>query len=348
MQRMRSSAVWAVTAIAASVLAVACGGGGGGGGGGIPFFPPVAADTPAPAPAPAPSPNEPCFIVPAGGKTAEVALTTTGPIPVSAIVATLTGAGSQSFEGQSYPTVEVRSRIDQITGSDKHQTAYMLPDAQFLPAGAVTHPASDSADAVQRYAYTYLRMSLEQLREAALAGKVGYAGMPFAQLQDMQKEWMDAVQRALANNQPVPPQPKFDSGLGIPGLEPVVPTLADFSENTPVKLLMLQRTGTGTDPMSVAFGTSVTELTLTNAGREDVTVGGTTHAQACKLNIAVRRGDFSLFASRQMLNEAYPNTPASPESSYFLADWINAKVSGGNAWFAPGIGLVKAERVSKK
>lgn len=345
MKNVHKKVFFVGSSIAVAALIGACGGGGGGGIG-LPLaaLPQTGA---APAPSPAPSTNEPCFVVPASGKTAEIALTTSGPVPISAILATLTGTGVQPFEGQSYPSVDVRSRIDQIVGSDKQQTLYMLPDAQFLPAGAVTHPATGSAGQVQRYAYSYLRMTLEQLRDVAVAGKVDYVGPPKEERQAAMNAWLSELQHTQANNEPPPPMPQFDEGLGLPGTQAFIPAASDFPENTPVNLLMLQRTGKGEGPISAALGTSVTELTVTNAGREDVTVGGVTHAQACKLKVAIRRGDFSQFMSFAMYRQNEPELFAQMEKSYVPSVKINDKVAGGTAWFAPGVGLVKAERVPK-
>ncbi len=94
--------------------------------------------------------------------------------------------------------------------------------------------------------------------------------------------------------------------------------MTDFQVNTPVTLLMLEQQAGGTDPLPSTFkGRYMKELTITYAGREDVTVGSTAYAQTCKLNVTVRRSGFS----------------AAP----FSID----NVVTGSAWFAPGVGLVK-------
>ncbi len=98
-------------------------------------------------------------------------MTATSTVPVSIEIATLTGLGAQTFEGQSYPALDERNRIDQVTGSDEHHTLYMLPSAPFLPAGAITFPSAGDTDPAQRYAYTYSKMTLEQLRSAVLGAR---------------------------------------------------------------------------------------------------------------------------------------------------------------------------------
>lgn len=226
-----------------------------------------------------------CFVLPATGKTATVTATST--IPVQVEIATLTGLGTQTFEGQSYPALDERNRIDQVTGSDEHHTLYMLPGAPFLPAGAVTFPSAGDTDPSYRYAYTYTRMTLEQLRNAVLGRKATY---------------------------------NLSQGLTYPGLTSTVPTVSDFQLNTPVTLLMLEQRAGGADPLPSSFTARyMKELTITYAGREDVTVGSTTYAQACKLNVTVRRSNFSV------------------SGQPFDID----NVVTGSTWFAPGVGLVK-------
>ncbi|MEF9416829.1 hypothetical protein ABXT21_12280 [Ralstonia sp. SM1864_UCD524_TZ4] len=226
-----------------------------------------------------------CFVLPATGKTATVTATST--IPVQVEIATLTGLGTQTFEGQSYPALDERNRIDQVTGSDEHHTLYMLPGAPFLPAGAVSFPSAGDTDPSYRYAYTYTRMTLEQLRNAVLGRKATY---------------------------------NLSQGLTYSGLTATVPTVSDFQLNTPVTLLMLEQRAGGTDPLPSSFTPRyMKELTITYAGREDVTVGGTTYAQACKLNVSVRRSNFSV------------------SGQPFDID----NVVTGSTWFAPGVGLVK-------
>ncbi len=191
------------------------------------------------------------------------------------------------FEGQSYPALDERNRIDQVTGSDEHHTLFMLPSAPFLPAGAITYPSAGNTDPAQRYAYTYTHMTLEQLRSAVLGGKATY---------------------------------NFSQGLIYSGLTSTVPAVSDFQLNTPVTLLMLEQHAGGTDPLPSAFTPRyMKELTITYAGREDVSVGGTTYTQTCKLNVTVRRSNFNGFG---------------------LPFGIDNVVTG-STWFAPGVGLVK-------
>lgn len=68
-----------------------------------------------------------CFVVPGTGKTATVTASFVAPVEVD--VATVTGLGSQTFEGQSYTALDVRNRIDQVLNSEQHHTLYMLPNA---------------------------------------------------------------------------------------------------------------------------------------------------------------------------------------------------------------------------
>jgi hypothetical protein len=197
-----------------------------------------------------------CFAVPATGKTANVTATTT--VPVEVEIATITGQGQQVFEGQSYTALDVRNRIDQVLGSDQHHTLYMLPNAPYLPAGAITYPSAGDTDPQQRYAYTYAPMTLEQLRSAISSGKATI--FP----------------------------------LVVPALQPVVPTVDSFKLNTPMTLLMLDKRAGGTAPMGASFSSRyIKELTLTYAGRESVTVGNVSYSQACKLNVSVRRSNFN-------------------------------------------------------
>lgn len=262
-------------AAAAAAITVACGGGGDDGSTGNSATSQGSATTS----------DASCFVLPATGKTATVTATST--IPVQVEIATLTGLGTQTFEGQSYPALDERNRIDQVTGSDEHHTLYMLPGAPFLPAGAVSFPSAGDTDPSYRYAYTYTRMTLEQLRNAVLGGKATY---------------------------------NFSQGLTYSGLTSTVPTVSDFQLSAPVTLLMLEQRAGGTDPLPSSFSPRyMKELTITYAGREDVTVGSTTYAQACKLNVTVRRSNFS--------------TVGLP----FDID----NVVTGSSWFAPGVGLVK-------
>ncbi|MEZ0189026.1 hypothetical protein AB9X41_07285 [Ralstonia solanacearum] len=197
-----------------------------------------------------------CFVVPGTGKTATA--TASFAAPIEADIATVTGLGAQTFEGQSYTALDVRNRIDQVLNSDQHHTLYMLPNAPYLPAGAITFPSAGDADPQQRYAYTYAAMTLEQLRSAILSGKATF------------------------------------SPLVVPALQPVVPTVADFKLNTPVTLTMFEKRAGGTDPMGSSFNSRyIKELTLTYAGRESVTAGSTTYGQACRMNLSVRRTNFN-------------------------------------------------------
>ncbi|MGE1004611.1 hypothetical protein [Ralstonia pseudosolanacearum] len=197
-----------------------------------------------------------CFVVPGTGKTATATASFVAPVEVD--VATVTGLGAQTFEGQSYTALDVRNRIDQVLNSDQHHTLYMLPNAPYLPAGAITFPSAGDTGPQQRYAYTYAAMTLEQLRSAVVGGKATF------------------------------------SPLVVPTLQPVVPTVADFKLNTPVTLTMFEKRAGGTDPMGASFASnSVKELTLTYAGRESVTVGSATYGQACRMNVSVRRTNFN-------------------------------------------------------
>lgn len=270
---MQKKAQTYLLAIATAVVTTACGGGGDSG------------DTTSAtaAPAASTSPDASCFTLPANGKTATVTASWTAPVEVD--IAALTGQGTQPFEGQSYPALDVQTRIAQVTGSNEHHALYMLPNAPFLPAGSMTYPAAGDPDPVQRYAYTYARMTLEQLRSAILAGKAGFS---------------------------------WATGVTIPGLSATVPSASDFQLNTSVTLLMLEQQAGGTNPLPAYFKPRyIRELTLTYAGREDVTVGSTAYAQACKMTLAVRRSNFM-------------GTPFGIDN-----------VATGTAWFAPGVGLVK-------
>lgn len=268
-------------AIAAATMTVACGGGGGsdssanntGNGGSV--SPEAGSESFAA-----------CFTLPDTGKSAAVTATSTVPLEVH--IATLTGLGSQTFEGQSYPALDVRNRIDQVLGSDQHHALYMLSSAPFLPAGAVTHPSTGDTDPAQRYVYTYTRMTLEQLRDTAMSNPGMFRG----------------------------------NAVLYPNLRAVVPALADFQLNTPVTLLKFERQAGGTNPLPAAYkGPYLNELTITYAGREDVTVGSTVYSKVCKMNVDLRRSGWSEDGM----------TPFS----------ISRPVSG-SAWFAPGVGLVKA------
>ena len=262
-------------AAAAAAMTVACGGGGDDAG----------TSNSATSQGSATTTDASCFVLPATGKTATVTATST--IPVQVEIATLTGLGTQTFEGQSYPALDERNRIDQVIGSDEHHTLYMLPGAPFLPAGAVSFPSAGDTDPSYRYAYTYTRMTLEQLRNAVLSRMATY---------------------------------NFSQGLTYSGLTSIVPTVSDFQLNTPVTLLMLEQRAGGTDPLPSSFSPRyMKELTITYAGREDVTVGSTKYAQACKLNVTVRRSNFSTVG---------------------LPFDIDSVVTG-STWFAPGVGLVK-------
>ncbi|GCB03500.1 hypothetical protein [Ralstonia sp. SET104] len=240
-------------AIAAAAMTVACGGGGGDnssaantGGSGSSDEAAAQVGTTA---------DAACFALPATGKTANVTATST--VPVEVDIVSLSGAGAQTLEGQAYPALDVRNRIDQITGSDQHHMLYMLAGAPFLPAGAKTYADTDPE---HRYAYTYTRMTLEQLRDAVLSHQ---ASVSFNEL-------------AYSN------------------VKPVVPALADFQLNTPVTLLMLEKRAQGTDSLPSTFmAPYVNELTVTYAGREDVTVGSTVYTKACKMDVSLRRTDYS-------------------------------------------------------
>ncbi len=134
----------------------------------------------------------------------------------------------------------------------------MLPNAPYLPAGAITFPSAGDVDPQQRYAYTYAAMTLEQLRSAIQSGKATF------------------------------------SPLVVPALQPVVPSVADFKLNTPVTLTMFEKRAGGTDLMGSSFTSRyIKELTLTYAGRESVAAGGTTYGQACRMNVSVRRTNFN-------------------------------------------------------
>ncbi|MFV8605743.1 hypothetical protein ACNRDG_15725 [Ralstonia pseudosolanacearum] len=228
-------------------LLAACGGGDDSGSGSV-----AASGGGVASPADSASLGSDCFVVPGTGKTATATASFVAPVEVD--VATVTGLGAQTFEGQSYTALDVRNRIDQVLNSDQHHTLYMLPNAPYLPAGAITFPSAGDADPQQRYAYTYAAMTLEQLRSAVVGGKATF------------------------------------SPLVVPTLQPVVPTVADFKLNTPVTLTMFEKRAGGTNPMGASFASnSVKELTLTYAGRESVTVGSATYGQACRMNVSVRR-----------------------------------------------------------
>lgn len=195
-----------------------------------------------------------CFAVPGAGKVAKVSAAVS--VPVSVYVADLTGQGAQVFEGQAYAALDVRNRVDQLLNSDQHHTLYMLPNAPYLPAGAITYPSAGDIDPQIRYAYTYAAMSLEQLRDALNTGKATLGG----------------------------------EGMVMRGLAPIVPTVADFKLNTPVTLLMLEKRARGVNAMPAGFDVrAYRELKIAYAGRESVTVGSTTYSNACKLSVSARR-----------------------------------------------------------
>lgn len=232
-------------------LLAACGGGDDSGSGSV-----AASSSRVASPADSASLGSDCFVVPGTGKTATATASFVAPVEVD--VATVTGLGAQTFEGQSYTALDVRNRIDQVLNSDQHHTLYMLPNAPYLPAGAITFPSAGDADPQQRYAYTYAAMTLEQLRSAIVGGKATF------------------------------------SPLVVPTLQPVVPTVADFKLNTPVTLTMFEKRAGGTAPMGASFTSRyIKELTLTYAGRESVTAGSTTYGQACRMNVSVRRTNFN-------------------------------------------------------
>ena len=84
-------------AAAAAAMTVACGGGGDDAG----------TSNSATSQGSATTTDASCFVLPATGKTATVTATST--IPVQVEIATLTGLGTQTFEGQSYPALDERS-----------------------------------------------------------------------------------------------------------------------------------------------------------------------------------------------------------------------------------------------
>lgn len=271
-------------AIAAATVTIACGGGGDGDGSTAANIGGSDNETPAQASTTA---DMACFALPATGKATNVTATSTLPFEVD--IVSLTGTGTQTLEGQSYPALDVRNRIDQIMGSDQHHALYMLPGAPFLPAGAKTYPTGADTDPEQRYAYTYTRMTLEQLRDAVLSRQASFSF----------------------------------NGLVYSNMKPVVPALADFQLNTPLTLLMLQKRAGGAAPLPSAFAAPYfNELTITYAGREDVTVGSTVYTNTCKMDVSLRRSGF-------------PN-------GFDAMPFSIGKPVKGSAWFAPGVGLVKA------
>lgn len=282
-----------LSAIAAAALTVACGGGGDGdaSNAGIP------GNNDQTVPKSGNTSFAACFTLPDAGKVRTVTATSTLPVEVN--IATLTSLGDQPFEGQSYPALDVHNRVDQILGSDEHHALYMLPSAPFLPAGAISYPSAGDKDPQVRYAYTYKRMTLEQLRTAMINGQVTHAP------------------RDHAN----PGFGYYLDGLVFRNLNAVVPALSDFQLNVPVTLLMLDKGAFGTDPLPAGFKSMyIPELTITYSGREDVTVNGTVYSNACKLDVGVRR--------------------AIPDG--YTWDIIASDATHGSAWFAPGVGLVKA------
>lgn len=269
-------------AIAAVAMTVACGGGGGDNSstanvGGSGSNDEVAAQAGTTA-------EMACFALPATGKATNVTATSTVPFEVD--IVSLTGMDPQTLEGQSYPALDVRNRIDQIMGSDQHHMLYMLAGAPFLPAGAKTYADTDPE---HRYAYTYTRMTLEQLRDAVLSHQASV----------------------------------WSNELTYSNVKPVVPALADFQLNTPITLLMLEKRAQGADPLPATFmAPYVNELTITYAGREDVTVGSTVYTKACRMDVSLRRSGF-------------------PDYSDGMPFSIGRPIKG-SAWFAPNVGLVKA------
>ncbi len=300
--KSKSRIAWVSLSIATGALVVACGGGGEGG-----FFPAGTASTPV---APEMPPAQPgaCFTLPADGKAIAVTVASNIGVPASVGIATLTNEGPKAFEGQSYPTLKVHSPLAQLFDRETRHVLHMLPDAPFLPAGASTDDANGGRPAV-RYAYTYADLTLEQLRTAIKDGKASVTtGLETLPPFDPATHEMQAnVNKRLGT-------------LSIPDLKPLHPTTADFAVGKPVTLLMLDRQALGTNPLPPLFQKFVKELTLTHAGREDVTVGDVKHPQACKLDIAIRRVEMYGYAM----------------------GYVEPKTDAATAWFGKE-GLVKIE-----
>jgi hypothetical protein len=285
--KCNSRMAWVSVSIATTALVAACGGGSGGGGS---YFPTVAATPPAaggspevpPAPSPSPEPipsqDPACLALPADGK--EIAVTVASNIGVSLGVATLTNEGPKTFEGQSHPTLKVQSRLDQLIGRESRHLLHMLPDAPFLPAGATTY-ATDVNSPSSRYAYSYANMTLEQLNTAIKDGKVTYSFGPAFSIENWgSPEFFEQFTQAERRGH-----------LAFPDLKPLMPKESDFSVGKPVTLLMLERQAVGTAPLAALYKEKVREITLTNAGRENVAVGDVEHPRACRFDIVVRTAD---------------------------------------------------------
>lgn len=261
-------------------------------------------------------------MLPADGK--EVAVTVASNIgaPLSLGVATLTNEGPKAFEGQSYPTLKVQSQIDKMIGRESRLSLHMLPDAPILPAGATGY-TSDANALPLRYVYTYADLTLESLDARIKAGSAsffwGATGSPDTWT------WINNV--TTIDGQPFTFTDEAKSiylnaggGLAIPNLSPAKPPNDIFTVDAPVKLLMLERQAYGSQPLPEVFRTNVKELTLTNDGREDISIGDVKYAQACKVGVVVRRADIYLFA----------NNPQKVVTRH------------ASAWFGPD-GLLKVE-----
>lgn len=181
-------------------------------------------------------------------------------VPVEVDVVDIAGLGSQTFGGKSYPAMDVRNSRNVFFGGDQHHAVYLVPETPVLAAGAITYAKAGSGESDSRYRIDYAATTLSDLLAKRIFPAVQPGGGPVP--------WDSATRARVAMTTPVL------AGLGMGQSRTYV---------------MFKQSDFGTGTYQRTYGGTVTELTFTYQGRENVAASDGTYAQACKVVVDARR-----------------------------------------------------------
>lgn len=196
-----------------------------------------------------------CLQAPAQGARSHVSASWI--VPVQVDVVDVAGLGTQSFDGNAYPAIDVRNSKNFFFGEgEQHHTVYLHPQTPVLPAGAVTYAKPGSGGSDRRYRFDYAATSLSDL---IASGKV-----PAAMASGGGVPWNSAMRANIQMTSPV---------------------LAGLATGQSRTYTMFKQAADGTGSYGLTFGGVVTELKFTYLGRENVAAPDGTYAQACKVAV---------------------------------------------------------------
>ncbi|WP_454764119.1 hypothetical protein [Cupriavidus campinensis] len=185
-------------------------------------------------------------------------------VPVQVDVVDVSGLGMATFDGATYPAIDVKNSANVFFGdSEQRHAVYLHAQTPLLPVGAVTYAKAGSGGSDKRYRFEYSAITLSELLANNIIPKVNASGAPVS--------W-DNTRRARVKMS--------------------APALAGLEMGKSKTYTMFKQAADPSGVYQPTAGGAVVELTFTYQGRENVAAPDVTYANACKVAVDVKVIDY--------------------------------------------------------